>query len=634
VSAPENVTSLVHGSDGRTSNVLTEVTSAVPIAEMDAAMSSAHAVVEAEIFSHRYFAVPMETRGVVAAWSPRRNELDVTCSCQKAHQAREMFARLLDIPVANVRVCAADVGGGFGQKSFLFREECAIALAARISGRAVKWIEDRWENLVSAAHARNELGRVRLAFDEDLAITAMTVDHIADLGAYPPAHIAVGLPQLFAGPYKTPSLAFTSKRVWTNTMGRGAYRGPWVFETTAREMAIDHAARVLGVDPIELRRRNLLASSDLPFASPGGFTFTDITPLETLERAVDLMDVDAFRIEQAEARAQGRLLGLGCCAYVEPTGGSGPSQATEGALVRIDTDGRVLAYMGTTSQGQSVETTMAQVVADSLGVDYDDVTIIQGQTATTPYGRGTGGSGTAVIAAGAACQAATEVREKVLAMAAHLLEADPADLTIEHGEVFVRGSPAVSTSVREVAVTAYRRTPTIPHDMDTSLEATVRYRPASAPTWSNATHLCVVEIDPDTCMPEVIRYVVVEDCGPMINPRIVDGQVRGGVVQGIGGVLLENFVYDDGGNPLTATLADYLLPTTTEVPEIEIEHLANPAASNAYGLKGVGEGGAIGAHAAVANAVADALSHLGVHVLRTPLGPNDIHALLVDAGVA
>jgi aerobic carbon-monoxide dehydrogenase large subunit len=420
--------------------------------------------------------------------------------------------------------------------------------------------------------------------------------------------------------------------VWTNTMGKGAYRGPWMFETTAREIAIDYAAHTLGVDPAELRRKNLLSASDLPFTSPSGNVLKEITPLESLDQALERLDYEAFRREQAAAREEGRLLGLGIGVYVEPTSMKGPTLATEAATVKVESSGRVVAYLGTTSHGQSIETTMAQVVADTLGVDYDDVSVVQADSASTPYGPGTGGSRTAVVAGGAARAATLAVRDKVLAVAAHTMEAAPEDLEIERGSVFVRGTPTKAVSLKEVAKTAYTAAETLPSDVSGGLEATVRFRPSEFPTWSNATHLCVIEIDPETCIPTVLRYIVSEDCGRMINPTVVEGQIAGGTVQGLGGVLLEDFAYDAAGNPLTSTLVDYLLPTTTEVPDIEIVHIETESTTNPGGFKGMGEGGAIGSHAAVANAVADALAPLGIRVTKTPLGPNDIHRLMVEAG--
>jgi carbon-monoxide dehydrogenase large subunit len=421
--------------------------------------------------------------------------------------------------------------------------------------------------------------------------------------------------------------------VWTNTMGKAAYRGPWMFETTAREMAIDHTAAELGIDPAEFRRKNLLAAGDLPFTAPSGNVFQEITPLETLEQALELLDYDAFRTDQAAARAAGRYLGVGICSYVEPTSMGSNTLATEAATVKVETSGRVIAYLGTTAHGQSIETTMAQIVADHLGVSYDDVTIVQADSRSTPYGPGTGGSRTAVVAGGAAREATVAVREKVLSIAAHMMEASPDDLEIAESVVSVRGTPSKSVTLQDVAKQAFHSANELPPELGSGLEATVRFRPTQFPTWSNATHICVVEIDGETWLPEVKRYIVSEDCGRMINPMVVEGQIFGGVVQGMGGVLLEDFVYDGDGNPLTTTFMDYLPPTTTEVPTIEVGHIETPSTTNPGGYKGMGEGGAIGAHAAVANAVLDALRPLGVKSTKTPLGPEQIFAL-VDAAKA
>jgi carbon-monoxide dehydrogenase large subunit len=631
--AADDTDHVVHAGWGLPSNVMVDVPFTPMSPDLDQTFAASSHVVDVTIEQNRYICVPMEARAIIASWASGRDEMDITCATQSVHETRNFFARYLQIPEGRIRVTARDVGGGFGQKMFVFREECAVVLASRLLGRPVKWIEDRRENLVAAPHSRNELGRVRMAIDDDLTIQAITVDHVADVGAYPPCP-AVMDTTLLPGPYRIPRMGFSTKMVWTNTMGKSAYRGPWMFETTAREMAIDHAARVMGVDPIELRRKNLLSLDELPFTSPSGKIFQEITPIETLEDALSILDYEAFRAEQAEARSQGRLLGLGCSVYVEPTSMAGPTLATEGATVRVEASGKVVAYLGTTSHGQSVETTMAQIIADTLGVEYDDVTVVQGQSESTPYGPGTGGSRTAVIAGGAARQATEAVREKVLAIAANSMEADPADLTIEAGRVFVRGTPTKAMTMREVATAAITNAHELPVELGAGLEATVRFKPSTFPTWSNATHLCVVEVDRDTCMVKVLRYIVSEDCGPMINPNVVEGQIAGGVIQGMGGVLLEDFVYDSAGNPLTATFVDYLLPTTTEVPEIEISHVESVSSTNPGGFKGLGEGGAIGAHAAVANAVGDALAHLGIHVTKTPLGPNDIHKLMVEAGAA
>jgi len=628
--AAEDTDHVVHSAWGLESNAMMAVPFQALSADLDEALENAAHLVEVTIEQHRYLCVPMETRGIVADWHPGRDEIDIVCSCQSVHETRNFFARYLRIGEAGVRVTARDVGGGFGQKMFVFREECAAVLASRLLGRPVKWIEDRRENLIAAPHSRNETGHIKVAVSDEGVIEAITIDHVGDVGAYP-ACPAVINPALLPGPYKIPRLGFSMAMVWSNTMGKGAYRGPWMFETTAREMALDVAARNLGIDPVELRRKNLLAASDLPFTSPSAQEFQEITPLETLDQAVEMLDYEAFRREQAEAREQGRYLGVGVSVYVEPTSMSGATLATEGATVRVESSGKVVAYMGTTSHGQSVETTMAQVVADTLGVPYDDVTIVQADTQSTPYGPGTGGSRTAVIAGGAAREATVALRQKVLTIAAYAMEASPDDLEIADASISVRGTPTRSMSLKDVATLAYRSAESLPGDVDSSLEATVRFRPTRFPTWSNATHICVVEVDPATWVPRVLRYIVSEDCGRMINPRVVEGQIFGGVVQGIGGVLFEDFVYDVNGNPLTTTFLDYLLPTAAEVPDIEVGHIETDSTTSAGGVKGLGEGGAIGSPAAVANAVSDALAPFGVVVTRTPLGPRDVFDLVQAA---
>jgi carbon-monoxide dehydrogenase large subunit len=627
--ATTDTDNLVHAHWGLETNAMVAAPFVPLSGDLDETFAGAAHVVECEVEQNRYIPVPMETRGILASWTPGREELRVVCATQSVHETRNFFAKYLGIPEGNIEVTARDVGGGFGQKMFVFREECAIVLATRMLARPVKWIEDRRENLLAAPHSRNEAAVVRLAIDAEGTIQAITAEHKADVGAYPacPACMDTGL---LPGPYKIPRLGFSTSMMWTNTMGKGAYRGPWMFETTAREIAIDYAAREIGMDPVELRRRNLLSAADLPFTSPGGRVFEEITPLETLEQALELLDYGAFRKEQEAARAEGRYLGVGVSVYVEPTSMSTFTLHTEGCTVRVEASGRVVAYLGTTSHGQSVETTMAQVVADTLGVAYDDVTIVQADTQSTPYGPGTGGSRTAVIAGGAARQATEAVREKVLQIAAHEMEASPDDLEITDSVVSVRGTPSRSMTMQEVATAAYVNSGDLPPDIRSGLEATVRYRPSKFPTWSNATHICVVEIDPTTWIPEVKRYIVSEDCGSMINPNVVEGQISGGVVQGVAGALLENFVYDAEGNPLTSSFMDYLLPTASEVPDLEIGHIETESTTNPGGHKGLGEGGAIGSHAAAVNAVADALAHLGVKATKTPLGPGEIFAL-VDA---
>jgi carbon-monoxide dehydrogenase large subunit len=619
---------LVHPEAG--SNAMASVPFTPMSADLEEAFGQADHVIEETIESHRYVAVPMEPRGILADWNPGLEELNVVMSTQSVHESRAFCARMLGVPEANVTVSMRDVGGGFGSKMLIGREEAATVLASHRLGRPVKWIEDRRENLISAPHSRNERARVRVAVDSDGTIQAMAADSQCDLGAYPAAAGPMDV-QLLTGPYKIPRLGFSMEMTWSNTMGKGPYRGPWMFETTAREMMLDIVAREIGMDPAELRRRNILRAEDLPFTSPGMKEFQEITPGETLDQALELLDYDAFRKQQESAWAEGRYLGVGIACYVEPTTMAFPGGTSEGATVRVEKSGRVTVYLSTSSHGQSVETTMAQLAADQLGVAYDDVTVIQGDTRATPYGAGTGGSRTATLAGGAVHAATTIVRDKVIAIASHLMEAAPEDLELAEGQVSVRGTPAKALSLKDIAAQAYMNPEALPSELGSGLEATERFRPDRFPTWSNATHVCVVEVDARTWEPTVLRYIVSEDCGRMINPMVVEGQIAGGVIQGMGGVLLENFVYDGDGNPVTTTFMDYLLPTTTEVPELEIGHIVTDATSNPGGFKGMGEGGAIGSHAAVANAVADALIHLGVKVTSTPLGPNQIFELVEEA---
>ncbi|MBW8827608.1 MAG: molybdopterin-dependent oxidoreductase, partial [Acidobacteria bacterium] len=625
---------IVHGDWGLQSNAMVDVPFTQMSADLEEAFANAAHVVELEVDQNRYICVPMEARGVNASWDAGNNELHLTLSGQSTHGSRDYYARYLAVPESSITVEMRDVGGGFGQKMFVFREENATVLASKILGRPVKWIEDRRENLIAAPHSRNEWAKARIAIDADGIIQAIACEQKADVGAYPACPATMNT-ALLPGPYKIPRLGFSMAMVWTNTMGKGAYRGPWMFETTVREMLIDYAAREIGMDPVELRRKNLLYGTDMPFTSPGAQEFQEITPGETLDQAVEMLDYAAFRKEQESARKDGRYLGVGISVYVEPTTMGAPTLHTEGATVRVENDGRVTAYLGTTSHGQSVETTMAQVVADAIGVDYADVTIVQGTSQGTPWGGGTGGSRTATLAGGAARGAAEAVREKVLNIAAHKMEASPDDLELASGVISVKGTPAKSMTLKEVASGIYSDPSSlIAVGLEPSVEATVRFQPNKFPTWSNATHICVIEIDSSTWMPKILRYIVSEDCGNMINPMIVEGQIYGGVVQGIGGVLLEDFIYDGDGNPLTTTFMDYLLPTTTEIPIIEVGHIETVSTTNPGGFKGMGEGGAIGAHAAVANAVYDALAHLGVKGGKTPLGPNDIFELVQAAGAA
>jgi carbon-monoxide dehydrogenase large subunit len=629
--AAEPGSPLVHAE--LTSNVYMENLS--PIAgEVAEQLAAAPVVVTETIRQHRYLTVPMETRGIIASWEPRREDLTIWISTQGPHGVRAQMARALGVEDSQVRVIMPDVGGAFGLKMHPSEEELAVVLASRILGRPVKWVQDRRENLMADEHPREDSATVTMAADKQGTLLGASVDFLESVGAYPSpgGSAAVFTTLLFPGPYRLPTCASSARAVFTNTSGRGAYRGPWMIETVARELMIDRLAVELGMDPLELRRRNVIREEDLPYTMATGMPYDQITVQATLDQAAEKLGYDDLRSQQQTWRDEDRLVGIGMSLFAEPTSMAFGWMSTDGASVRIGTNGRVDVAHSGASHGQSLETTLAQVVADELGVDIAHVRVVQGDTDSTPLGPGTGGSRSAVILGGAVRMAAQELRARVAAIVASSLEAAVEDIVISDGVAHVAGSPARGMSLREVATMAYTMPAVLPPGTPPGLEAQARYTPDSFCTWSNACHMCVVEVDRDTGAVEILRYVVSEDCGVMINPNVVEGQIAGGVVQGIGGVLYEHMPYDEAGNPLATTFVDYLLPTSTEVPEIEYGHIETPAPTNAGGHKGLGEGGAIGAPPALINAIADALAPLGVVIRSQPLGPAAIVDLIEAAG--
>ncbi len=623
---------LVHAARG--TNVAQDMPVLLP--GWDEAKDAAAEVVRATFEQHRQTNLPMETRGIIASYEPATGTLECRLSSQNPHEARQVLARVTGVPDHLVRVVGGDVGGGFGQKFMLQRDEQTIAVAAVRLGRSIKWIEDRRENLIASNHARADRTTVELAVAADGTILGAMVDEIEDAGAWPVGSTGGAAPAVgayFTGPYRIPHLSWHARAVWTNTCQRGAYRGPWMMETTAREQMIDVVARQLGLDPLEVRRRNVIQSDELPYVTPMGMMYDEsITPSQTLELAAEMIGYDAARAEQQRAFAdEGRLLGIGLSLYIEPCAmGMMDPLSTETATVTVQPTGMVTVALGSGSHGQGLETTMAQVVADELGVDFERVVVVQGDTASAPYGRGTGGSGSAIIGSNACRAAAGAVREQIVHIAAHMMEAAPTDLEIVDSRVQVKGTPTRNLDVTDVARVAYWETAALPPGTDPSLNATRSYK-APLVTWANACHAALVEVDRVTGQVRIDRYIVAEDCGTIINPAIVDGQIAGGVAQGISGVLFEHALYDDDGNPLATTFMDYLIATAAEMPTIEIGHVVT-AAPNPGGHKGVGEGGAIGAPACVFNAVADALALVGAEVRDQPLGPRQVMQALMDAG--
>ena len=620
---------LVH--DGFPRNVACEL-AGLPVEDLPVFEEAAFTVRET-IHQQAYAAVPMETRGIVAQWSPVTGEMDIWASTQSPHEVRLFCARLLGIDENRVRVVMRDTGGGFGQKVLPMREEICVMLAARKVPGPLKWIEDRRENLLAAGQARHEHADARIAFDADGTMLATAIDYVQDVGAYPipaPLNTCAVVGILFPGPYRVPQGTFATTGVFSNTVGRTAYRGPWQFESVAREVLLDISAREMGMDPAELRRRNLLRRDEFPYTNHNGMPYSDVTPLETFEQALEMLDYDAFRAEQARARTEGRYLGVGTCTYVEPTTDSLTLHATEGATIRIEPSGKVNVYVSGGSSGNSIETTVVQLTADALGVDIADVNTIQGDTAITPFGGGTGGSRSGSMTAGAIEVTAAILKERIAEIAAHRLEVSASDIEVAGGQASVRGKPESGIPLAEIASIAYFQPETLPPGVPPGLEASGRYRAQSPVIWANATHLCTCEVDVETGAVKLLRFIVSEDCGPMINPTVVEGQIAGGAVQGIGGALYEHLAYDEDGNPVSTTFMDYLLPTATEVPVIEYGHVETPGPGPG-GYKGVGEGGAIGAPPAVVNAVADALAPFGGRITRLPVTPESIVNLVREA---
>ena len=625
--AAQDASDLVH--DAYEGNVAGRLKGGDREALAEAFGQAAHVVSE-DIYQQAYAAVPMETRGLVVEWSG--GELTIWAATQSPHETRAVASRVLGLDEHRIRVIMRDTGGAFGQKVVPLREDLCLMLAARKVPAALKWIEDRRENLMAAGQARHEHARVSMGFAADGEILGASIDHVQDVGAYPtpwPVGSSVAVGMLFPGPYRMAQATWATTSVFSNTPGRTAYRGPWSYESVAREVLLDIAARRIGIDPIELRRRSFLARDDLPYSNPTGMPYDHMSPREVFEAALGKLDYDGFRGEQAAARQEGRLIGVGTCSYVEPTATGMGYFGTEGATIRVEPSGKVNVYLAGGSAGNSLETTAVQLTADALGLALEDVTSIQGDTAVTPFALGTGGSRSGSMIAGAIAATATTLRERIVAIAAHKLEADPGDIELADSRATVRGTPAIGLTLAEIAAIAYSDPWSMPPGAPPGLEASGRHQAPAPMIWANATHVCTCEVDPATGAVSLLRYVVSEDCGPMINPNVVEGQIDGGTVQGIGGALLEHLAYDADGNPVTTTFVDYLLPTIADVPVIEHCHIETPGPGPG-GYKGVGEGGAIGAPPAVINAVADAI---GVDITRLPITPPSVLALL-DAKAA
>ncbi|WP_370306809.1 xanthine dehydrogenase family protein molybdopterin-binding subunit [Sinimarinibacterium flocculans] len=603
------------------SNVAAATGAEEPDEDLEAALAAA-AHLETLAFRHqRISQSPMETRGVVA--QPHGSgELTVYLSCQGPQLCARWFAQALELPQTSIRVISKDVGGSFGLKGQPWREEVAVVLGAMLLRRPLKWIEDRLENLTAANQAREQEITLRAAFDAEGRLVASHADYGLNNGAYPQgADSNIAVMMFLWGAHKLPAFSFRARGWFTNTVGLAAYRGPWAIESLAREVLLDRAARRMGIDPIELRRRNLIRRSDQPWTTPMGLELTDISPAECLDVLLQKVDVAAFRAEQAAARREGRYLGIGFATYIEPTAGSTGVAVlmSESAHLRVEPTGTVTAVVSTHSQGHGTQTTMAQVIADRLGVPYEHVEVYEDDSSRGGYGSGAYGSRQAVAGGGACIRAADLLLARIRESAAHILGVRTDDIVLRNGVLHVTGDKPQTVSLRDLADIAYGDPDRMP-DGHAGLEAQYRYRPPPI-TMTSAAHACIVEVDAQTGFVKIRRWVTSEDCGNMINPSIVEGQIAGGLAQAIGSVLMEEVSFDARGNPTAVTYKDYMLPTIFDVPEFEYHHDASMPSQAEGGFRGVGEGGCIVGPPTLVNAIADALIPFGELELELPLTP-------------
>jgi carbon-monoxide dehydrogenase large subunit len=602
----------------------------------EAAFKNAHLVASLRIVNQRLIPNPMETRGVVARWEQGPQQLTVWSSSQIPHLLRTNLAAVLALPEHRVRVIVPEVGGGFGCKLNIYGEEILASRASILLKRPVKWIEERRESFASTIHGRGQVDYVDMAVDRDGKILGLRSKIIADLGAYAQVNTEA-IPTLsnlvLSGLYDIPAIHSELIAVYTNLPPTDAYRGAGRPEGVHLvERVVDQAARQLGMDPAEFRRKNFIPKDKFPFTTKVGVVYDSGDYEPALDKALALADYKRLREEQKRVNAGGKkLMGIGLSSYIELSGfnpsGAGGGIGWESSTVRFEPSGKVTVLTGVSPHGQGQETTFAQIVADELGVPFDDVSVVHGDTAIVQYGMGTYGSRGTAVGGAALVKAIERVREKARQIAAHLLEASVDDVVYDQGQLRVQGVPGRAITIQEVAATAYLKVDKLPQEIEPGLQATATFDPTNF-TWPFGVHCAVVEIDVETGEVELKRMIAVDDCGRIISPLLVAGQVHGGLAQGIGQALFEGAQYDQNGQPLTGTLMDYALPFASELPSYELDHTETPSPVNPLGAKGVGEAGTIGSTPAVANAVVDALAHLGVKDVEMPITSEKIWQII------
>ncbi|MGE0555655.1 MAG: xanthine dehydrogenase family protein molybdopterin-binding subunit [Gemmatimonadales bacterium] len=611
--------------------------------DADTAFSQAEVKVDLRIVQQRLLPTAMEPRSAVASHNRATGQLTLWATSQNPHIHRFLTSVTLGIPEHKVRVISPDVGGGFGSKIPCYADELLVALMATRLGRPVKWTEDRSENYKATIHGRDHVEYVEMCGKKDGTITGLKTRVFAGLGAYA-STAAPGVPTIlhglmYSGAYTIPNIHGVVKGVYTNTTPVDAYRGAGRPEATYLiERLVDTFAREIGQDPTDVRKKNFISKEQMPYTVATAITYDSGDYHGAMEKAMSTIDYAGFRAEQAKALKQGRYLGIGVCSYTEICG-IGPSQVAgavgfggglyESAVVRVYPTGVVRVYIGTRPHGQGEETTFAQVVGDEFGIPVENIEIVAGDTESTPQGWGTYGSRTTAVGGSAVVLAARKVKEKARQLAAHLLEASVDDLEWKDGAFRVKGSPDKAKGFAELALMANVAW-NMPAGMEAGLEASAAFDPTNF-VFPYGTHISTVEVDPETGAVSILRYVAVDDCGPHINPTIVEGQVHGGVIQGIGEALQEIAVYSDDGQLVTGTMMDYAVPKASQMPRVESHYTYTPSPVNPLGVKGIGEAGTIASTPCVVNAVIDALAPLGIRHIDKPLTPARVWAAIQQA---
>ena len=606
-------------------------------AAVDAAFRDAEVVIKQRLVQQRLVPNAMETRSTVAQWSPGTDEMTVWNTSQNPHIARFVFSVVTGIPENKIRVIARDVGGGFGSKIDMYPTDMLTMFAARETGRPVKWTEDRRENFVATIHGRAQTHDAELAATKDGKVTALRVTSYANMGAYITTGPGAGVPTyLFAlvlpGCYTIPHVACDVYGIATNTTPTSAYRGAGRPEASYLiERMMDLLADELKIDPVELRRKNFIAADAFPYTSATGLSYDSGNYQGALDKALEIVDYQSLLREQEQLRQQGRYMGIGFSTYMECCG-LAPSRLMgvigfqagqwDVGTVRVLVSGKAVVLTGTSPHGQGEETTYAQIVSDKLGIPVDDIEVVHGDTGAIPMGWGTYGSRGHAVGASAVHVATLKVLEKAKKLAAHILEAAPEDIVAESGTFYVQGSPSKSVSIQQLAGAANLGW-SLPEGMLPGLEESSVFDPANF-VFPFGTHICVVDVEPETGEVTIRRYLAVDDCGIQVNPMIVQGQVHGGVAQGIGQALYEHAIYDENGQLVTGSMLDYTVPNATQIPDIETAHTVTPAPQVPTGGKGIGEAGTIASSQAVVNAVVDALSPLGIKHIDMPLTPERV----------